>query len=331
MIGRTVVGVLSAVALVAWSAPASAQRSDSGGVTLRIPPSVGPFAMKMRKDMEQADAGTMLRFVRDVDSLSADVFLYAGPDLATACPLECSRTLLDSEISEFIGFIPELVRLHYVDSMSVIGDDTLVAGAADRWVMGRHLTLHQRHEGRSEESHFYLYYLPGVRVKVRASFVPDTSRTRAVADFAAGIVPALTAPAPVTSAEEPRHMAIDVTLPGGARDLFARAVAVLGKAGYTIADSSLADGRLVTAPRFAWPLGSEKESWHGTESPGVSLRIDLAPAGDSTRLTVSGRSPTRADWTDAKVAQQLELLSVLQMASDLAPDEKKPPKKKQKS
>ena len=310
--------VIFVVAALLAAAPLAGQDSQSDQVSLRVPDSVGVFAMSGRKDFDDPGLGVMLRYQR-ADSLRVDVFVYPGPDLATNCALQCAKETLDEDIATFSKAFPEMVKRHYVDSIVVLEDDTLTPAAGDRWQLGRHLTLRIWQGGKTERSDYYLYYLPGVRVKLRASYVADSMRVAAVTAFAGEIIPALLAEPRVAGAGSPadRHIAVTVTLPGAPPPIFAKLLAALLKEGYTIADSSRAAGWITTAPSFRWPEGSEKEDWHGSESPGVLLQVRMQPKGDSTTVSISGQSPTVTGWKDAKVATQLEMISVVMLAGEL--------------
>lgn len=308
--------VVVAAALLA-SATAGAQDAGHAPVSLRVPDSVGAFAMAERKNFDDPALGVMLRY-RRADSLRVDVFVYPGADLATRCALPCATKALDDEIGAFIAAFPEMVKRGYVDSIAVAKQDTLTPAAGDRWQLGRHVTLRMSQGGKAERSDYYLYYLPGFRVKLRASYVPDSTNVVAVSDFAGRVIPALLArPNAAVASSEDRHMAVTVTLPGSPSAVFAQIVAALQKQGYTIADSTRATGEITTAPSFRWPAGSEKENWHGSTSPGVLLAVRMQPKGDSTTVNIIGQSPTVAGWKDADVATQLELMSVVMLAGEL--------------
>ena len=315
---------LAASTLGAPRAAAQPQKPDSGsGITIRVPDAIGDFRMIQRKDFDDPGLGSMLRYQRPHDSLYVDLFVYPGPDFANRCDLACARDALAREGDDFIGAFPMLVERQYVDTIAVAYDSALTVPADAPWRLGRHMRFVQQRKGQPEWSDFYLYYLPNVRVKLRASYPRDTALSTIVTGFATAAIPALIG----TAAEEPRHIMVSTTLAGAPDAHFTMVAGLLKKAGYEVADSSRADGRLRTAPRYAWPTGSEREEWHGAESPGVRLHVMLKPAGDSTTVEISGESPTKPGWNDAKVAQLLELLSVTQFATEL-PEPKKGKKKR---
>lgn len=314
------------VPLLALAASALRAQEARPPIKLSVPESIGVFALADRHDYEDRSLGVLLRYQR-ADSLRVDVFVYPGPDLASDCPLTCATKFLDDEVQSFSDAFPLMLQRKYVDSIAITWREPLTAGASDAWRIGRHLRVHQLRDGQRQLGDYYLFYLPGVRVKLRASYAVDSALSVAVADFSRRVVPALTAPdAPATAKADSteRHIGISVTLPGAQPQLFAQLVQLLTKNGYTIADSSTSAGHILTAPRYAWPAGTEKESWHGRESPGVVLLIDARPKGDSTAISIQGRSPTARGWTDAKVASQFEMMSVLMFAGELPDKDKKP-------
>ena len=182
-----------------------AQDADSARINLRVPDSIGVFAMSERKDYDDPSLGVLLRYKR-ADSLIVDAFVYPGADLATSCPHECAKKVLDGEVAAFIASFPEMERRGYADSISIVSDQAMTPAADDRWEMGRHLRLRMIRRGVHEQSDFYLSYMPGFRVKLRASYVPDSANAMAISEFARRIVPALTAPA-VAGAPAPARCA----------------------------------------------------------------------------------------------------------------------------
>lgn len=269
--------------------------------------------MSKWKDFDDPSFGVMLR-----DSLTVDVFLYPGADLTTQCPTECAATVLDGEVVGFIASFPEMERRGYANSISVVSDQAMTPAADDRWKMGRHLRLRMIRRGVHEQSDFYLSYMAGFSVKLRASYLPDSANATVIAEFSRRTVPPLTDPvlaqAPIP---DEKHIGVSVTLPGSVATAFSQLITALRKQGYTIADSSRATGRIMTAPYFDWPRGSEKETWHGSDSPGVMIIATMSPKGDSIAVEITGRSPTIAGWKNADVANTLELMSVMMLAGEL--------------
>ena len=322
---------LTALTVAAGDAAAQA---DTSRVHLRVPDSIGAFRGRERRDFPDKADGVMLRY-RRADGLQADLFVYPGPDLASNCDLACARGVLKREADDFVNSFAEFVRLHYVDTISVASDSLLEPPNGSSWRLGRHLHVTQRQQGTAQWSDLYLYYLPRIRVKVRATYAPDSSQARAIADFAAAAAPALTgggtsltSSAPTGGSSDTRGIGMSVTLAGPPHSYFPLLLDFLVTHGYTIDDSSRDAGRLVTAPRYAWPTGSEKESWHGAESPGVRVAVRLVPRADSTTIEITAQSPTRAGWTDAKVAQRLQMIASLEIAGALTKSDKDGAKRK---
>lgn len=161
-------------------------------ITLRVPGTVGAFTMARRHDYPDAENGVQLRF-RGPDDLVADVYVYPGPDLTTGCPLTCARDVMKAELAGFEEAIPEMIRLGYVQAATVSARDSLVPTPASLWQLGYHLTLAVERDGGPKRSDFYLYYLPGVRVKVRATYVESPARLEHLQRFIEQVVPALLA------------------------------------------------------------------------------------------------------------------------------------------
>lgn len=321
MTNRVAASVLS-LALLLPALPVAAQSGDSTGINLRIPDSVGVFARRERKNFDDPSLGVMIRYQR-ADSLRVDVFVYPGADLATNCPIDCGLKVLDEEVDAFVSAFPEMVKRGYSDSISLVVRRPLTPAPDDRWKMGRYLRLRMVTKGVIDNSDYYLFYLPGFRLKLRATYPADSASAIAVAEFSHQVIPAFLAPPPVaavaaTPQDTTQHIAVSVTLAGKLTTIFTQLATALAKEGYTIADSSRTAGRIVTAPLMAWPAGSEKEAWHGATSPGVMIRVELSAKGDSTRVAIMGRSPTVAGWTDTDVSSQLEVISVVMLAGDLS-------------
>jgi hypothetical protein len=171
------------------NAPASANAAEKG-ITIEVPRRVAGFDMRSRRDYRDRDAGVVLRYVRP-DSMVIDVFVYPGPDLRTRCAGECARKVMDDEIDTFrVGF-PEMIRLGYVQTIEIVTDEPVLPPVGAAWQLGRHLHLVVQRDQRLQRSDFYLFYLPGYRVKVRGTFVATEQRLHELEAFAAEIVPAL--------------------------------------------------------------------------------------------------------------------------------------------
>jgi hypothetical protein len=325
---RQLRALLNIAALLGSAGTIAAQEANAERVTIRVPENIGAFRLISRKDFPDASSGVMLRYQRP-DSLYADLFVYPGPDLDKSCNLACANDVLRQEGDDYIKSIPVFIQRGYADTMSVGSDSALQPMAGAPWRIGRYLRFDQRKDGVLQWSDFYVYYLPDVRVKVRATYARDSIHAKAVADFAAAAAPALTGHVDSSRASSGSDlpdipsMVISTTLSGTPATVFPIVTRLLTTQGWTIADSSSVTGRLVSAPSYAWPKGAENETWHKGESPGVRLKIQLDPSGDSTIVRVSAESPTRENSNDAKVAQMLEMLTAVNFASELPKPEKK--------
>lgn len=308
---------LIATTLAAVPTRVVAQAADSGAIALHPPDSIAAFQLVDRQVFPERSEGVMLRY-RRADSLTADVFVYPGPDFSGECDMPCARGVLVHDGDGFIAVFPEMVRRGYVDTISVDSDSSLVAAAGSPWRLGRHLHLRLRQDGVAKWSDFYLYYLPGYRVKVRSTYLPVASVAAAVAQFAVAAGPAFGDAVRTSPADAGQPINISATVKGEPGGLYRTLLALLAARGYAIADSSVTAGKIVTAPRYTWPAGSEKESWHGAESPGVRLSIVVASRGDSTAVDISAQSPARPAWKDAGVAATLQLLSAMEIATALS-------------
>jgi hypothetical protein len=79
----------------------------------------------------------------------------------------------------------------------------------------------------------------------------------------------------------------------------------------------------VTIPSLAWPRGTETETWHGQDHPGVRLFVTLAGRGDSTTVTIGAHvicllgSP-EDDARPSSVSGMLRMIAAMQVAAGLA-------------
>jgi hypothetical protein len=184
---------VSLVALGVTVAPVTRGQIPSPGpvIQLRVPPTIGRLTMQRRRDYEDPSEGVQLRYV-GADSLPIDVFVYPGPDLASECSLECAGKVMHDEIEIFQSAFPEMIHRHYVDSISVVRNDSLAAGAGAPWALARQLTLAVVRNGAPQRSDFVLYYLPGYRIKIRATYIATPANVDVVKAFLEAAVPALT-------------------------------------------------------------------------------------------------------------------------------------------
>jgi hypothetical protein len=295
------------------------------GVDIAVPQRVAGFGLLERHDYEDKSSGVQLRYASS-DSVMADVFVYPGPDLAQQCALPCATQALEQEIADFRGIFPEMIKRGYVQAMTVVSEERLVPPAGAPWRIGHHMRLAVTRGDRPLRSEYYLYYLPGYRVKVRSTYEDTLPQRESVASFVAGIVPALVgtsshaAVAPAQSsagpaANERNAISITAKLPHPPAQVFLAAARALREAGFTLADSSSATGEINTSPSYAWPAGSEKEKWHGAESPGVVLHVVArAISADSTFFGVTAVAPIREIAGGATSATTLRMLSAMSLA-----------------
>jgi hypothetical protein len=118
-----------------------------------------------------------------------------------------------------------------------------------------------------------------------------------------------------------KSIRVDATVAVPLRTLYHLGDSVLTAHGFQWTATSEVSAR-VTAPRFAWPAGSETEPWHGTESPGLVIVISAFTAHDSTRFSISSQvrcrvSSPEVEPTDASVESQLRLLGAMEIVTGL--------------
>jgi hypothetical protein len=295
------------------------------GVDISVPQRVAGFSLLDRHDYEDKSSGVQLRYTTP-DSVMADVFVYPGADLVKDCAIECATKVLDQEIAGFREIFPEMIKRGYVQTMSVVSEERLVPPAGASWRLGHHLRLAVTRDNRPLRSEFYLYYLPGYRVKVRATYEDTPPQTESITAFVAGIVPALVGtashgPAVAQSSAAPaasdrNAISISVKHANQPAQVFQAAARALREAGFVVADSSSSTGELNTSPSFAWPAGSDKEKWHGADSPGVVLHVVArAISADSTFFGVTAVAPVREVAGGDSAAQTLRLLSAMTIAA----------------
>ena len=159
-------------------------------LTIGIPSQVADFGFAVRHDFDDPSDGVQLRY-SGPDSVDADVFVYPGPDFARRCAQACAAKQLDEEIAVFRSSFPELIKLGYVQSIAVVSEEPLTPPAGAPWRLGRHLELAVTRSERLLHSEYYLFYVPGFRVKVRSTFDDSAPHRKSVDGFVSHIVPAL--------------------------------------------------------------------------------------------------------------------------------------------
>jgi len=304
---------LAFIATSAWAqtSQGSATTDTATTVTIAVPKQVAGFEFVSRHDYDDPASGVQLRYA-NADSVMADVFVYPGPDLSQKCAQPCAAQALDAEIADFHSSIPELIKRGYVQAMTVVSEEPLVPPAGAAWRLDRHMKLAVTRHDRPMRSEFYLYYLPGYRVKIRSTFDDTTPHGQSVQGFASGLVPEMVGAAEHPPAHEEKAISMSVKLANRPSQVFLLAARALHDLGFTIADSSSEKGELNTSPSYAWPAGSEKEKWHGAESPGVVLHVVARASGaDSTFLGVTAVAPTRTVAGGDSAATTLRLLSTV--------------------
>jgi hypothetical protein len=172
-------------------AASSAPDADSArGVSIRIPARVGEFRMANRHDYEDPGLGVQLRY-HGPDSLIADVYVYPGPGFDGKCDSACALDHFAREVEQFRTDFPEMIRRRYYDSIAVVTESALAPGPGRPWLVGRHLQLAVKREGRAARSDFYLFYVPMYRVKVRLTYAPTSGRSQAIEGFMRDLMPRL--------------------------------------------------------------------------------------------------------------------------------------------
>ena len=186
--------VLAAIACGRTTQPRVATPAPESGaahiLTIGIPHQVADFGFVMRHDFDDPSDGVQLRY-SGPDSVDADVFVYPGPDFAQRCAQPCAAKQLDEEIAVFRSSFPELIKLGYVKSIAVVSEEPLTPPSGAPWRLGRHLQLDVTRSARPLRSEYYLFYVPGFRVKVRSTFDDSAPHRRSVDGFVSQIVPAL--------------------------------------------------------------------------------------------------------------------------------------------
>jgi hypothetical protein len=311
------------------SAPAREPEAATA-VTIAVPKQVAGFEFVARHDYDDQSLGVQLRYA-NADSVMVDVFVYPGPDLAQHCAQACAAQQLDTELADFRGSIPEMIKRGYVQAMTVVREENLAPPAGAAWRLGHHMRLAVKRDDRPMRSEFYLFYLPRYRVKIRSTFSDSSPRVQSVEGFASGLVPAMVGAAQRPAADERNAISMSVKLSNRPSQVFLLAARALRDLGFTIADSSSSTGELNTSPSYAWPAGSEKEKWHGTESPGVVLHVVARASGtDSTFFGVTALAPVRSVAGGDSAATTLRLLSTVTLMGRVTelleekPVEKKP-------
>lgn len=181
------------VAPAVVDAASSPNPPSSGVIAVRVPTGIAQFVLESRRNYDDAALGVQLRY-KDPAGLRADVFIYPGPDLASNCAIPCARGHLATEVEDFHQSIPTMIERGYVQSATVTTTEALTPPQAAPWQLGHHLALAVIRDGRPQRSEFYVYYLPGFRVKVRSTFDETPGHSQAIDAFIQALMPALIEP-----------------------------------------------------------------------------------------------------------------------------------------
>jgi hypothetical protein len=124
-------------------------------------------------------------------------------------------------------------------------------------------------------------------------------------------------------AADDKSMMVSAVIADSLPRISATVDSVLRDLGYrpSVLESSI--GQWVTLPRFDWPSGTERETWHGAESPGVQLVVDLEPAERGIQLRVAANAVclvgTMAESERPNsVESKVETLSAMQVVTEIA-------------
>ena len=119
------------------------------------------------------------------------------------------------------------------------------------------------------------------------------------------------------------------TFASRAEPLYAAGAAVLRDLGYAVLEHA-PPRELLTAPNYVWPAGTETETWHGSEHPGIEMFLTTSSFGDSTRVTIGARAlclvrGTGATTPGREVGSNLEMVSTLKAMNALLLRLQRPP------
>ena len=103
--------------------------------------------------------------------------------------------------------------------------------------------------------------------------------------------------------------------------LYSAVSAALRELGYAVLET-VPPRELITAPSYAWPRGTEREPWHGSEHPGLELFVHARGAGDSTAVTIGARAlckvaGAQGGQRDSEVGKNLESIATLTVMNAL--------------
>ena len=314
------VAVLALISAIFASDPLPAQQDTSAapsGASIRVPHRLGVFRLLRRQAYDDPALGPMFRYVSP-DSQFVDVFLYPGPDLEEKCTVECAAGVLQGELDEFTRSFGLMIERRYVDSISVARIDTLLPDSAAAWQLGRAMRLAVVRRGEPLRSDFILWYLPALRVKLRATY-PDREHVPAqMKAFADSLVVAImresAAPPP------PPPIVMSVTVAGAPGEQLSRIADAMRALGYQIADSlsNATRGQMRSTPRTEWAADDALAALGGTGGPGVRLHARVTARGDSTVVQVLAESPVRESVATMDEIRRLGLMAVMEVMAAFA-------------
>ncbi len=97
--------------------------------------------------------------------------------------------------------------------------------------------------------------------------------------------------------------------------LYTAGSAVLRELGYAVLET-VPPREMITAPSYVWPSGTDRESWHGSEHPGLEVFLHTTRAGELTNVTIGARALCKVVGTaggqrDSEVGKNLESIVTL--------------------
>ena len=153
-----------------------------------MPDTVEGFAMREIKVYEQAERGTLYRYVRSEDKV-IDVFVYPANDSTAPAALPISG-LLDRETEVFKSAITIGLQRGLYDAVEPAYEKHDTVGS----VIGREVAMAVRRGGEARVSYFYLYVHQGNFIKVRSTVPVPVFREGTVPSFVRSLVTQLTQP-----------------------------------------------------------------------------------------------------------------------------------------
>ncbi len=158
---------------------------------------IGRFSLVDGQRYEDEALGVGLRYFGP-DSSITDLFIYPGPDLTKDCALSCARDVMKQEVGAYRSGFKESIERGVYQSVDIVGEQPLSRGPADQWTLGHYVEARVVRNGKTMRSDFTLFYLRGIRLKVRQTYVSTPSLLAEMQAFVRQTVPAvLAAPRPL--------------------------------------------------------------------------------------------------------------------------------------